>query len=125
MFIVAFTLVDFFVTLGLGIVLVAVLVAVGKSAADKATQRALGRIVKPGCTGSNRGQEAGELTQLTQSMIDVLTQGFTLETVSAEIVWRKTKKGVCRYKIVTTGQDENGKTSSKESQEFDVPNCPA
>ena len=120
----AWTLIEVLVLIGVLTVVVGVIVAVAVSAADKAKQRAFERLVKVGCVDGNRGEQEVLVGEISQGVFDVLTQGFSLDTVKAKLVWRKTADGVCKYKLVVTGTDSSGATSSRESQEFEVRGCP-
>ena len=125
MFILAFTLIEVFVLIGVCIVVAAVVVAIGVSLLRKGKEEVLTRIVKIGCAGdAKKGEENVALGDISQSALDVLTQGFSMDTAKAKIVWWKTGDRVCKYKIVVTGSDTSGNQGARETQEFEVKNCP-
>lgn len=122
--ILAFSLIELIVGLIVLVVIVAFVVYLGRNIARKGRERALERIVKVGCTDARSGEQEILLTELEQGVIDVLTQGFTLESNKVKLVWRKTSEGVCKYKIVAPGKDSSGAAGTKETQEFELKHCP-
>jgi len=120
----AFSLVEFAVGLALLILIVALLAAVLTKGGNKVTGIAVDRLVKMECASAtgNGGEMDVEIGELSQSMLDILTQGFTLEMVSAKIKWRKTSRG-CVYTIeakLNDGED----TITRESDEVAITSCP-
>lgn len=119
----AFTLLELFVLLAIVILIVALLVSALRSGTGKITQRAIDRLVKFECAeGKPSGEFPINLTEITQSILDVLTQGFTLENFRAKVKWRKDGRR-CVYTIVVIGTDGNNQIT-RESEEFTVEPCP-
>ena len=120
----AFSLIELAVGLALLILIIALLVAVLTRGGNKVTGIAVDRLVKMECASAsgNGGEMDVDIGQLSQSVLDILTQGFTLEMVSAKIKWRKTSRG-CVYTIearLNDGED----TVTRESAEMTVASCP-
>ena len=118
-----FSLVEAAVLLLLLILIVALIVRVMVKGSGKLTNITINQLVKQECASSstNNGTFDIELGTISQGILDILTQGYSLDQVSAKVKWRKSGRG-CKYTIIvkiTDGDD----TVTRESEEFTVEPC--
>jgi hypothetical protein len=105
------------------VMLISMMIVVVMSALlKKAKQAGISNLIKAECVSANQGEIKINLTDISQGVLDVLTQGFTLENFDAKLKWRK-RGNKCIYTIVIEGR-EGDTVVSRESEEIEVPNCP-
>ncbi len=124
-FLVSFSLVEVFVLIALLIIVAGFLVSALSKGGNKAARITMQRLVKAQCVDKNSGEIDVSITEIDQSILDVLTQGFTLNNFKAKLVWRKVGKK-CVYKVKVIYESEGEKRFERESEEeIEIPNCPA
>ena len=119
----AFTLVELLLTI-LGVGVVVIIVVIGIKASKAATDIGIKNNIKCACAELTRPTGKGSLVIESMKMeelglVDVLTQGFTLTSVTYNIEWEKVKEGKCRYRYTAT----DGKNTNA-TEWIDLKNCP-
>lgn len=98
------------------------IVAVWVKGGKKVKGITIARLVKMECASITSTNHSGEfdieIGELSQDIKDILTEGFTLEMVSAKVKWKKRGKK-CVYTIEAK-LDKDGTEITDSSQEFTV-----
>ncbi len=119
-----FSFIEAAVLLLIVILVVALIVRVMVKGSGKLTNITINQLVKQECasSGTNNGAFDVELGTISQGVLDILTQGYSLDQVSAKVKWRRFGRG-CRYTIIVNITDSDD-TVTRESEEFTVEPCP-
>jgi hypothetical protein len=120
--ILAFTLVEILLALAV-VVAVAVIVIIGIETSKAARDVGIRTNVKLACAEVTRPTGSGlidiESAKMEElGLIDVLTQGFTLTSVTYKIEWEKIRDGKCRFRYTATDG-----TNTNTTEWLDLDRC--